>query len=81
MTCRRVLKIDVDVQGATGPLLYRLVANISHQGSAKGGAYKIAVHHQAQEKWHQIQDLFVEDILPPMVILSESYIQIWELQS
>ncbi|KAG1055210.1 hypothetical protein G6F46_010776 [Rhizopus delemar] len=59
---------------------YDLLANISHEGeSGPGkGAYKVHVRHRGTEQWYQIQDLIVEEIMPQMIFMSESYIQIWE---
>ncbi|KAJ3033029.1 hypothetical protein HDV00_006839 [Rhizophlyctis rosea] len=59
---------------------YDLVANITHEGrpGAGNGVYKVHVHCRAKDQWLQIQDLFVEDIMPQMIFLSESYLQIWE---
>lgn len=59
---------------------YDLVANICHEGkdSAKNGSYKIHVYCKGRDQWFQIQDLIVEEIMPQMIFLSETYIQIWE---
>ncbi|KAJ3284422.1 u4/U6.U5 tri-snRNP-associated protein 2-like protein [Rhizoclosmatium globosum] len=59
---------------------YNLVANICHDGKpgAIEGAYKVHVHCKGRDQWLQIQDLFVEEIAPQMIFLSETYIQIWE---
>ncbi|KAJ3158055.1 hypothetical protein HDU89_000438 [Geranomyces variabilis] len=58
---------------------YDLVANICHEGlSAASGSYRVHVHDRAKDQWFQIQDLFVEEVMPQMIFLSESYIQIWE---
>ncbi|KAK9719082.1 Ubiquitin carboxyl-terminal hydrolase 10 [Basidiobolus ranarum] len=59
---------------------YDLIANISHEGKpgAGQGAYKVHVRHRGKDQWFQIQDLIVEEIIPQMIFLSESFIQIWE---
>ncbi|XP_065672591.1 ubiquitin carboxyl-terminal hydrolase 39 isoform X2 [Hydra vulgaris] len=59
-----------------------LIANISHDGDPGSGkgTYRVHVHHKGNKEWYELQDLHVKDILPPMITLSESYIQIWELQ-
>ncbi|KAI9017482.1 hypothetical protein BC832DRAFT_588743 [Gaertneriomyces semiglobifer] len=59
---------------------YDLVANIVHEGKPGpgNGIYKVHVHDKAKDQWFQIQDLFVEEIMPQMIFLSESYIQVWE---
>ncbi|KAI8388815.1 uncharacterized protein BYT42DRAFT_492397 [Radiomyces spectabilis] len=57
---------------------YDLLANISHEGKpdAGEGSYKIQVRHTGTQQWYQIQDLIVEEIMPEMIFLSESYIQV-----
>ncbi|CAO3587648.1 unnamed protein product [Absidia cylindrospora] len=59
---------------------YDLLANISHEGKPESGkgSYKVHVRHRGTDQWYQIQDLIVEEIMPQMIFLSESYIQIWE---
>ncbi|KAI8917109.1 hypothetical protein PhCBS80983_g00107 [Powellomyces hirtus] len=65
---------------ALGETRFDLVANICHEGrpGAGNGTYRVHVHDRAKDQWFQIQDLFVEEIMPQMIFLSESYIQIWE---
>lgn len=71
------------VDGATGPIYYDLIANITHdlnttsQGAEKH-VWKIQMLDKANQKWVQVQDLLVEDIRAELLFLSESYIQIWE---
>jgi U4/U6.U5 tri-snRNP-associated protein 2 len=57
---------------------YDLLANISHEGKAEAGkgTYKVHVRHRGTEQWYQIQDLIVEEIMPQMIFMSESYIQV-----
>ncbi|KAI8824024.1 uncharacterized protein EV422DRAFT_608931 [Fimicolochytrium jonesii] len=57
---------------------YDLVANICHEGKPGpgNGIYKVHVHDRAKDQWFAIQDLFVEEIMAPMIFLSESYIQV-----
>jgi len=59
---------------------YNLLSNISHEGKPGPGqgAYKVHVRQRGNEQWYQIQDLIVEEIVPQLIFLSESYIQIWE---
>jgi len=66
---------------AAGETRYDLLANICHDsldGSAVRGKFKVQVRRRGAEQWFQIQDLLVEEMLPQMISLSESYIQIWE---
>lgn len=59
---------------------YDLLANICHDGKPEAGqgTYKVHVRHRGSDQWYQIQDLIVEEVMPQMIFLSESYIQIWE---
>lgn len=61
---------------------YDLMANIVHDGEPKSGkgTYRVHVIHKGLGKWYEMQDLHVTDILPQMIPLSESYIQIFELR-
>ncbi|KAA0200201.1 hypothetical protein HAZT_HAZT001262 [Hyalella azteca] len=60
--------------------LYDLVANIVHDGQPDNGTYRCHVLHKGTGKWYEMQDLHVKEIEPQMLALSESYIQIYELQ-
>jgi U4/U6.U5 tri-snRNP-associated protein 2 len=57
---------------------YDLLANICHEGKpdAGKGTYKVHVRHRGTGQWYQIQDLIVEEIMPQMIFMSESYIQV-----
>ncbi|EGD72995.1 U4/U6.U5 tri-snRNP-associated protein 2 [Salpingoeca rosetta] len=59
---------------------FDLLANIVHDGlpGPGKGTYRAHVHHKGSKKWFEIQDLHVVDMLPEMITLSESYIQVWE---
>ena len=63
--------------------IYDLIANVVHEGDLQPtkGSYRIHVLHRGSGKWFEMQDLHVTEILPQMITLSESYIQIWESQS
>ncbi|TPX72232.1 hypothetical protein SpCBS45565_g00508 [Spizellomyces sp. 'palustris'] len=67
----------VEGPDALGETRYDLVANICHEGKPGpgNGIYRVHVHDKAKDQWFQIQDLFVEEIMPQMIFLSESYIQ------
>ncbi|KAJ3083352.1 hypothetical protein HK102_001116 [Quaeritorhiza haematococci] len=60
-----------------GETRYDLVANICHEGKpgAGNGTYKVHVHGKGNDQWFSIQDLIVEEIMPQMIFLSESYVQ------
>ncbi|KAJ1642837.1 U4 U6.U5 tri-snRNP-associated protein [Coemansia asiatica] len=72
---------------------YNLISNICHdgqpeqqqktssstdEGSSAESHYLIYVHHKANDKWYKIRDLQVEHIMPQMIFLSDTFIQIWE---
>ncbi|CAE1313444.1 USP39 [Acanthosepion pharaonis] len=62
---------------------YDLIANIVHDGDSSGtdkGTYRVHTLHKGTGKWFELQDLHVADILPQMITLSESYIQIYEVR-
>ena len=58
--------------------VYDLIANIVHEGEPDKGSYRVHILHRATTSWFELQDLHVTEVLPQMIPLSESYIQIWE---
>ncbi|WKY13551.1 hypothetical protein Q1695_004413 [Nippostrongylus brasiliensis] len=58
---------------------YDLVANVVHDGKPDSGNYRIQLVHVGSRKWFELEDLHVKEILPQMIVLAESYIQIWKL--
>ncbi|KAI8923126.1 hypothetical protein BC831DRAFT_472634, partial [Entophlyctis helioformis] len=59
---------------------YDLVANICHEGrpGPGNGVYKVHLLSKGKDQWFQIQDLFVEEIVAQMILLAETYVQVWE---
>jgi len=57
---------------------YDLMANVVHDGSPEKGSYKTHVLHKGSGKWYEMTDLYVTEILPQMITLTEAYIQIYE---
>ena len=51
-----------------------------HDGKAETGSYRVHVHRKVEDIWYEVQDLRVIDILPQMVALSETYMQVYELK-
>ncbi|KAJ1719520.1 U4 U6.U5 tri-snRNP-associated protein [Coemansia erecta] len=45
--------------------------------SSADGRYLVYTHNLADDKWYMMRDLQVEPIMPQMIFLSDSYIQIW----
>ncbi|PAV77614.1 hypothetical protein WR25_25477 [Diploscapter pachys] len=58
---------------------YDLVANIVHEGQPDAGSYRSQLVHPGSQKWFELEDLHVKEILPQMIVLAESYIQVWKL--
>ncbi|KAL4458676.1 hypothetical protein ABPG75_013541 [Micractinium tetrahymenae] len=70
-------------QGPDGealPSKYDLVANMVHEGKAGEGLYRVHIHRKVEDIWYEVQDLRVTEVLPQMVALSETYLQIYELK-
>lgn len=63
---------------ADEPTRYRLVANVCHDGEPSGGTYKVHILRPSDEKWYEVHDLRVSEIMHQMVGLSEAYVQLWE---
>lgn len=71
---------------------YDLVANICHDsppGQKKesqispleAGSYRAHIQNKATEQWYEIQDLHVQETMPQLVGLSESYLLVYERKS
>ena len=71
---------------------YDLVANITHDSPAdvgregkhdplQEGSYKCHVQHKATNQWYEIQDLHVQETMPQLIGVSESYLLIFERKS
>jgi U4/U6.U5 tri-snRNP-associated protein 2 len=73
-----IILVTTDPNAANVGTHYDLLANISHEGKAEAGkgTYKVHVRHRGTEQWYQIQDLIVEEIMPQMIFMSESYIHV-----
>ena len=68
---------------------YNLLANIVHDSPAEmetegsmdpmtGGSYRIHINNKTDDQWYEIQDLHVQEILPQVIGLSESYMMFYE---
>jgi len=58
--------------------IYNLIANIRHNGTTKDFWYNLHLLQKSTDKWYDIQDLIVEEAMPPLIALSEAYIQFYE---
>ena len=69
---------------------FDLVANLVHDSPAERenvkadplveGGFKVHVQNRAIEQWYEVQDLHVEETLPQLVGVSESYMLVYERQ-
>jgi len=71
---------------------YDLVANITHNSPAdvgregkhdplQEGSYKCHIEHRSSNQWFETQDLHVEETMPQLIGVSESYLLIFERKS
>jgi hypothetical protein len=54
--------------------VYDLIANVCYD--PKQSVYKVHVKNRATDQWYEIQDLYVQEIHPQTIFLSEVYIQV-----
>ena len=68
---------------------YDLVANVTHtipnevgrEGKfdpLEDGSYRCHVQHKATNQWYEMEDMHVQEIMPQLIGLSESYLLIFE---
>jgi len=57
---------------------FDLIANVIHYGHYKQGTNKSFAFNQANQQWYDMHDLHVEETIPQLVSVAESYIQIWK---
>ncbi|CAH0488867.1 unnamed protein product [Peronospora farinosa] len=70
---------------------YNLIANICHDSPVTTGqeaalrtnpltegSYRVHVQNRATEQWYEIQDLHVQETMPQLIGVSESYLMIYE---
>ncbi|KAJ2377874.1 U4 U6.U5 tri-snRNP-associated protein [Coemansia sp. RSA 2607] len=57
--------------------LARSAVYATDEFSSTEGRYLIYTYNPANDKWYMMRDLQVEPIMPQMIFLSDSYIQIW----
>lgn len=74
------LAADIAASSENVDTVYDLIANVVHDGEPKTGTYRVHYLHRASGHWFEMQDLHVREILPQMITLTESYIQIYELR-
>ncbi|KAI9907591.1 hypothetical protein PsorP6_004351 [Peronosclerospora sorghi] len=80
-----------DMQGLIMNVVYNLIANICHDSPVSTGheaalqtnpltegSYRVHVQNRATEQWYEIQDLHVQETMPQLIGVSESYLMIYE---
>lgn len=60
---------------------YDLICNICHDGQAVGGSYRCHIERKVERIWYEVQDLRVTEVLPQIVNLSETYMQVYQLRN
>jgi U4/U6.U5 tri-snRNP-associated protein 2 len=60
---------------------YNILSNIIHDGKPESGMFRVQVKDKPLDKWFDIQDLNVNQIMPQSVVVSESYIHVYESQA
>ena len=46
----------------------------------EAGSYRVHIQNRATAQWYEIQDLHVQETMPQLVGLSESYMLVYERQ-
>ncbi|KAL7058278.1 hypothetical protein AAHC03_017118 [Spirometra sp. Aus1] len=71
--------LEPDIRSQHRYTTYDMVANVVHDGppTPGEGSHRIHVLHRGTGKWFEMQDLHVTEVLPQMIPLSESLIQVW----
>ncbi|KDD75219.1 ubiquitin carboxyl-terminal hydrolase [Helicosporidium sp. ATCC 50920] len=60
------------------PCTYSLVANLIHEGRAEEGSCLAHIHRKVENAWFEVQDLRTTEVLPQIVELSQTYMQVYE---
>ncbi|KAJ2462933.1 U4 U6.U5 tri-snRNP-associated protein [Coemansia sp. RSA 2337] len=50
----------------------------SDETTSANSQYLVYLRHAANDKWYMLRDLHVEPVMPQMIFLSDSYVQIWQ---
>ena len=83
----------LEMQSAAGTASYDLIANVMHEhdvgegvgGSGGGGGkemregtFKAHIHRKNEDCWYEVQDLMLTDVIPQVVVLSETTLLLYE---
>jgi hypothetical protein len=55
---------------------YDLVANIVRDGAIDNGKYRVHILNKGTGDWFEMEDLIQSEVLPQVITLSESYLQV-----
>jgi len=69
---------DISPPSNNGAFIYDLIASVAHEGNIGSGIYKVYIHRKLEDKWYEVQDLSVVEVLPQMVAMTEAYLQVYE---
>jgi len=56
---------------------YDLISNVVHDGLYKQGTNKAFAFNEPNQQWYDMHDLHVQETIPQLVSVAESYVQIW----
>lgn len=73
--------VCADKAGKSQGSKYDLIANVVHDGLPDTGSYRVHMHRKVEDQWYEVENLRVVDILPQVVALSETYMQVYEQQN
>ena len=77
----------LEMQSAAGPASYDLIANIMHEAGnsesqeVREGTFKVHIHRKNEDSWYEVQDLILTDVIPQVVVLSETTLLLYEKRS
>ena len=69
--------LNEEAQKTNPNTVYDLVANIVHDGQPNKGTYRVHILHKGTGSWYEMQDLHVQETMPQLIGLSESYVLIF----
>ena len=80
ITAKHACSVLAGKDGQPQPSKYDLIANVVHDGLPDQGSFRVHMHRKVEDQWYEVENLRVVDILPQVVALSETYMQVYELK-
>ena len=80
VTAEHACSVLAGKDGQPQPSKYDLIANVVHDGLPDQGTFRVHMHRKVEDQWYEVENLRVVDILPQVVALSETYMQVYELK-